>query len=100
MARNSFINIFKFTIFGESHDTPTIVDIVGGWAAGLKLNIEFIQVKLIKGKSGPSKITTHRKEGIVVEILYVIFEILTTCSPIGFVIKDQSKINELFSYSK
>ena len=65
---NSVGKIFKLTTFGESHGIA-IGGIIDGCPAGLKLDLEKIQLQLDRRKPGQSKITTSRKESDIVEFL-------------------------------
>jgi len=87
---NSFGNIFKLTTFGESHGAG-IGGIIDGCPAGLKIDIEKIQVDLDRRKPGQSKITTQRNETDTVEFLSGIFEGQTTGAPIGFFVKNKDQ---------
>ena len=102
MAGNTFGQIFRVTTFGESHG-PAIGAVLDGVPPGLPLTEADIQKELDRRRPGQSKITTHRKEPDVVEILSGVFEGKTTGAPLAMLIrnedqrsKDYSNIKDLF----
>ncbi len=99
MAGNTFGTLFKLSTFGESHG-PAIGGVIDGCPAGLKIDLEFIQMELDRRKPGQSHITTQRKEEDKVEFLSGIFEGVTTGTPIGFVIKNEDQKPKDYSHIK
>ncbi|MBT8384838.1 MAG: chorismate synthase, partial [Bacteroidia bacterium] len=87
---NSIGSLFKLTTFGESHG-EAIGGIIDGCPAGLKLDLDAIQLELDRRKPGQSKIVTQRKEPDQVEFLSGIFEGTTTGTSIGFQIKNTNQ---------
>ncbi|MDX2172849.1 MAG: chorismate synthase [Bacteroidota bacterium] len=99
MAGNSFGTLFKLTTFGESHGIA-IGGILDGCPAGLKIDIDFIQLELDRRKPGQSTITTQRKESDTIEFLSGIFEGITTGTPIGFIIKNEDAKSKDYTHLK
>ena len=93
---NSIGSLFKLTTFGESHG-EAIGGIIEGCPAGLKLDVDAIQVELDRRKPGQSKIVTQRKEPDQVEFLSGIFEGKTTGTSIGFRIKNTNQKSKDYS---
>jgi chorismate synthase len=87
---NSFGKLFTLTSFGESHGIA-IGGVIDGCPAGLKLDLNAIQIELDRRKPGQSKIVTQRKEPDQVEFLSGIFEGQTTGTSIGFIIKNTNQ---------
>jgi len=77
MAGNSFGSIFKLTTFGESHGIA-IGGVIDGCPAGIKVDLDAIQLEMNRRKPGQSKIVTQRKEPDAVNFLSGIFECTTT----------------------
>ena len=96
---NSVGKIFKLTTFGESHGIA-IGGIIDGCPAGLKLDLEKIQLQLDRRKPGQSKITTSRKESDIVEFLSGMLDGVTTGTPIGFIIKNEDNRSKDYSHIK
>jgi hypothetical protein len=78
---NSFGEIFRVNIFGESHG-PAIGVVVDGCPAGLSLSSEEIQKELERRKPQSSAGGTLRKEADDVEVLSGIFNGYTTGTPL------------------
>ena len=78
---------FRIMTFGESHG-PAIGVVVDGVTPGVEITKLDIQKELDRRKPGQSAITTHRKEGDLVEILSGVFEGKTTGHPIMLLIKN------------
>lgn len=93
---NSIGSLFKLTTFGESHG-EAIGGIIDGCPAGLKLDLDVIQLELDRRKPGQSKIVTQRKEPDQVEFLSGIFEGKTTGTSIGFQIKNTNQKSKDYS---
>ncbi|MBN1924668.1 MAG: chorismate synthase [Prolixibacteraceae bacterium] len=85
---NTFGTIFRLTSFGESHGAG-IGGIIDGCPAGLRIDIEKVQLDLNRRKPGQSRITTQRDESDTVEFLSGIFEEKTTGTPIGFLVRNK-----------
>ncbi len=102
MAGNSFGNLFKLTSFGESHG-EAIGGIIDGCPAGLKIDLNAIDLEMQRRRPGQSSITTSRNEPDQVHFLSGIYEGKTLGTPIGFMIrnkdhnpKDYSEIESSF----
>ena len=87
MSGNTFGNLLKITIWGESHG-PAVGVVIDGCPAGLRLNEKDIQNELDRRKPGQNKLTTKRKEADKVEILSGIFEGKTTGTPISLIVRN------------
>ncbi|MDH5414889.1 MAG: chorismate synthase [Flavobacteriaceae bacterium] len=96
MMSNSIGSLFKLTTFGESHG-DAIGGIIDGCPAGLKLDLDAIQLELDRRKPGQSKIVTQRKEPDQVELLSGILEGRTTGTSIGFQIKNTNQKSKDYS---
>jgi len=94
---NSFGSIFKITSFGESHG-PGVGVVIDGCPAGITIDIEKIQVDLIRRKPGQSVLTTARKEDDLCEILSGVFEGITTGAPIAILIKNKDARSHDYSH--
>ena len=88
--RNTFGHIFTLTTFGESHGAG-VGGVVDGFPAGIEIDTDFIQSELDRRKPGPSRITTGRQEGDVVELLSGVFEGKSTGCPIGFLVRNTNQ---------
>lgn len=99
MSGNSFGSIFKLTTYGESHG-EAIGGIIDGCPAGLKIDLDAIQMEMQRRKPGQSKITTQRKEEDEVVFLSGIFEGTTTGTPIAFQIKNTDSKSKDYSHNK
>ncbi len=71
----------KFTIFGESHGAGVGV-VVDGLPAGLKLDMEHIQVEMNRRAPGQDELSTARREEDAPQILSGYFEGHTTGAPL------------------
>lgn len=94
---NTFGQIYRFTGFGESHG-PAIGGVIDGMPAGLRIDIDKVQLQLDRRRPGQSPITTARKESDRVEILSGLFESVTTGAPIGFVIRNENQQSADYSH--
>lgn len=99
MAGNSFGQIFRLTSYGESHG-PSVGGIVDGCPAGIKLDLDRIQLALDRRKPGQSSITSPRKEDDKLEILSGLFEGMTTGTPIAFSIKNKDQRSKDYDHLK
>lgn len=94
---NSFGNIFRISIFGESHG-PAIGVVIDGCPAGIKISGDMFEADLERRRSG-QKGTTKRRETDIPEILSGIHNGVTTGSPITLVTRNKDRISsdyELF----
>jgi chorismate synthase len=88
---NSFGNVFRVTLFGESHG-PAIGVIVDGCPPGLPVNPEDFMADLKRRQSG-SRGTTPRQEPDLPEILSGVLDNLTTGSPVTLITRNSNKIS-------
>ncbi|MDX1777105.1 MAG: chorismate synthase, partial [Desulfobulbales bacterium] len=96
MAGNTFGKVFRITTWGESHG-PALGAVIDGCPPGIALDITDIQKDLDKRRPGKGGGESPRKVLDRVEIMSVVFQGLTTCTPISLIIynKDaQSKAYE------
>ncbi len=87
MAGNSIGQVFKVSIFGESHGLA-IGALIDGCPAGLDIDEDFIQYHLDRRKPGQSIITTQRKESDKAQILSGVFEGKSLGTPICLLINN------------
>ncbi|MBQ3657241.1 MAG: chorismate synthase [Bacteroidales bacterium] len=92
---NTFGNIFKISIFGESHGQGLGI-VVDGCPAGISLKEEDFQEDLLRRKSG-GKGTTPRIEGDEPEILSGVFNGKTTGAPIAVLFRNQNTKSKDYS---
>jgi len=97
MAGNTFGNLFRLTTFGESHG-PAIGGIIDGCPAGLKIDLEALELDMNRRRPGQSSIVTQRKEQDKVKLLSGIFEGITTGTPIGFTIENTDQSAKDYSH--
>ena len=97
MAGNTFGNLFRLTTFGESHG-PAIGGIIDGCPAGLKIDLEALELEMNRRRPGQSSIVTQRKEQDKVKLLSGIFEGITTGTPIGFIIENTDQSAKDYSH--
>ena len=95
--KNSFGNLFRITSFGESHG-PGVGVVIDGCPAGIKLDLDLIQLDLDRRKPGQSALTTARKEDEEFEILSGLFEDVTTGSPIAILIRNKDQRSKDYSH--
>lgn len=88
---NSFGNIFRISLFGESHGTAIGVT-VDGCPAGLSLKPEDFLPDLQRRQSG-SRGTTPRKEADIPEIITGVFNEFTTGAPLTLITRNSNKIS-------
>ncbi|ACV23993.1 chorismate synthase [Methanocaldococcus fervens] len=86
---NTYGDMFRVTVFGESHG-KAVGAVVDGCPANLPLSEEDIQKELDRRKPGQSIFSTPRKEEDKVEILSGIFEGKTTGAPICSVVYNKN----------
>ena len=99
MPGNSFGTLFKLTTFGESHGVA-LGGIIEGCPAGLAIDLEAVQMEMLRRKPGQSAIVTQRKEPDTVRFLSGIFEGKTTGTPIGFTIENENQKSKDYSHIK
>ncbi len=61
MSFNTFVHLFRFTTWGESHG-PALGVVVDGCPPSLPISAEVIQRDLDRRKPGQSRFTTQRRE--------------------------------------
>jgi len=83
---NSYGNLFKVTLYGESHQ-EAIGSVIDGVPAGIKIDEEFIKSDLMKRQPGAVG-TTPRKEKDEYRILSGVFNGYSTGSPIHIMIEN------------
>ncbi len=79
--------IFKVSVFGESHGTA-IGCVIEGIPAGTKLDLDLIKKRMAQRKPGQGSHSTPRQEGDRFEILSGFFEDHTTGTPLCMMIKN------------
>ena len=85
---NTFGNMFRVTIFGESHG-PAIGAVVDGTPAGTRIDLEAIQREMNRRAPGRAALSTPRQEADVPEILSGMGENgVATGAPITCVIRN------------
>ncbi len=99
MAGNSFGKLYSLTSFGESHG-DALGGVIDGCPAGLKINMELIQLELDRRRPGQSHIVTQRKETDKVEFLSGIYEGVTMGTPIGFLIRNEDQKSKDYDHNK
>ena len=99
MAGSTTGQLFRLTTFGESHGVA-IGGIIDGCPAGLKLDLDRIQLELDRRKPGQSHITTQRKESDEVQFLSGIMESTTLGTPIGFIIQNEDSKSKDYDHLK
>jgi chorismate synthase len=90
MAGNTFGTLFRLTSFGESHGLA-VGGIIEGCPAGLKIDMDFIELEMKRRRPGQSHLTTERNEDDQVEFISGIFKGVTTGTPIGFMIRNKDQ---------
>lgn len=99
MAGNSYGTIYRITTFGESHG-EALGGIIDGCPPGIALDLEAIELDMMRRKPGQSAIVTQRKEPDAVQFLSGIFEGKTTGTPIGFIIPNTNQKSDDYSHIK
>lgn len=99
MPGNSFGKIFQITTFGESHGAVIGV-VIDGCPAGITIDLEQINVEMIRRRPGQSEVTTSRNEADEVEIMTGLFEGKTTGMPIMMLIKNKDQRSKDYSNVK
>lgn len=98
MLGNTFGRVFQVTTSGESYGWQvsekgegwggSMLTIVNGVPAGMKLDLKMIQYELEKRRPGQSKLDSPRKETDRVEIVSGLQEGVTTGAPVGLLIRN------------
>ena len=88
MRGNSLGQIFRLTSFGESHGAA-IGGVIDGCPAGLKLDLDAVQVELDRRRPGSTPLGTTRNEADRVEWLSGIKDGVALGTPIAFLIRNQ-----------
>jgi chorismate synthase len=94
---NSFGNIFRVSLFGESHG-PAIGVTIDGCPAGLAIDDQAFLSDLARRRSG-TKGTTQRAETDVPEIISGVFNGYTTGAPITLLTRNEDKYHLITSSS-
>jgi len=92
---NSFGELFRVSVFGESHG-PAIGVIVDGCPPGIAVSANDFMPDLVRRQSG-SKGTTGRKEPDIPEILCGIHKGFSNGSPITIITRNKDKISADYS---
>lgn len=94
---NSFGNIFRVSIFGESHG-PAIGVVIDGCPPGISVGEKLFEADLERRRSG-QKGTTKRQEADLPEIISGIHNGVTTGAPVTLITRNKDRISsdyELF----
>ena len=89
MSGDSMGNLFKITVWGESHG-PSIGVVVEGCPPLMKLDLKKIQKELDKRKPGQNKLVSQRTEDDKFEILSGLFNGKTTGTPLSIIIQNKN----------
>lgn len=92
---NSFGQVFRVSLFGESHG-PAIGVTIDGCPSGIMLDAEDFSADLKRRQSG-SKGTTPRVEADLPEIISGVFNRFTTGAPITLITRNANKISSDYS---
>jgi chorismate synthase len=95
---NSFGNIFRVTIFGESHGINIGV-VIDGVPAGISIQPEDFIADFQRRKSG-SKGTTPRQEDDIPQIVSGVFNDTTTGAPIAIIFENKNTKSKDYSFLK
>lgn len=85
-----FGNLFKISVWGESHGAAIGV-MIDGVPAGKKINLDELQTFCDRRKSGKDVYSTPRKEADKINVLSGILNGFTTGAPISVVVENQSQ---------
>lgn len=99
MAGNAFGKVFRVTTFGESHG-PAIGAVIDGCPAGIKVDLDFVQLQMDKRRPGQSRLTTQRKESDQPTILSGVFEGVTLGTPIAATIANEDNRSKDYEHLK
>jgi len=92
----SFGDVFKVTIFGDSHG-KAIGGVIDGCIPGLNIDEAIIKNDLMRRSTGKDFFSSSRKEEDKYEILSGISNGITTGGPIGFIIHNTNQKSEDYS---
>ncbi len=84
---STFGHLFRIATWGESHGAGVGV-VVDGCPPRLEIHREEIQAELDRRRPGQSKITSHRDEADLVEILSGVEDSLTLGTPIALLVRN------------
>ncbi len=84
---SSYGNIFKITLFGESHSAGIGV-VIDGVPSGVELDMDEILFEMSRRAPGRNEFSTPRKESDIPEILSGVFNGKTTGTPICAIIRN------------
>lgn len=85
-----FGNLFKISVWGESHGAAIGV-MIDGVPAGKKINLDELQTFCDRRKSGKDVYSTPRKEADKINVLSGVLNGFTTGAPISVVVENQSQ---------
>lgn len=97
--RNRLGNLFSLTSFGESHG-PAIGGVIDGMPAGVKIDLDQLQLEMARRRPGQGGNTSGRNERDEVEILSGLKNGITLGTPIGFIIRNHDQRPEDYSHLK
>lgn len=97
--RNRIGNLFSLTSFGESHG-PAIGGVIDGMPAGVKIDLDQLQLEMARRRPGQGGNTSGRNERDEVEILSGLKNGITLGTPIGFIIRNHDQRPEDYSHLK
>lgn len=87
--KSNFGDCFQLSLFGESH-SDAIGVVIGGLAAGIELDLDFIDNQLEKRRPH-GKISTQRHEGDKIELVSGYFNGKTTGTPLCIMIRNENQ---------
>ncbi|MBL7830053.1 MAG: chorismate synthase [Saprospiraceae bacterium] len=99
MGGNSFGKVFKVTSFGESHG-PFIGVTIDGCPAGLKIDEEFLKIKLQQRRPGQSELTSSRDESELFQIISGLYDGISTGTPITILIPNEDNKSNDYDHLK
>ncbi len=88
MAGNTIGKLFTLSTFGESHG-KAIGGILDGMPAGLKIDINQVQLELNRRRPGQSSIVSSRNEADEVEFLSGMLNEYSLGTPIAFIVRNK-----------
>lgn len=95
---NCFGNLFRFTIFGQSH-APAIGVVIEGLPSGVKIDTEKLGAFMARRAPG-GKYSTSRKEPDVPEFIAGLVEGYTCGAPVTAIIKNTNTRSQDYDYMK
>ncbi len=87
MAGNFFGRFLRLVTFGESHG-PALGGVMEGFPAGLKIDLNQVQVEMSRRRPGQSRWVSSRHEKDEVEFLSGIYNDISIGTPIAFLIRN------------